>query len=282
MKITCLDKNLNNLLLKSKTKSVFCFKADNNSFDVFVKSGCINRLDEKKSFCKVVGTFNVYNRKTKVFEKCAMLCFQDENSGSFKLVKNNKEKMMKIENYLKFNDDVRCEFENSCYLFTPQIRKTIAKTDRDLLKDIDDLIIAEASYNTLNKPEEIKKLAELGYEKVDKSKDTVLAHNFILYQKDFDKAAKKVMFSLFGHLKNTNQRNLVIKAAAFGENPVSPINYYLRLGFLPLGVTFEDIEKHKIQTSKGVRISPDYRILMYLPSNAVLYDLQEKFRLGEV
>ena len=282
MKIRSLDKNCNNFFLKSKTNSVCSFKSNKTCSDVFVKSNSLFQLDENNSLCKVVGNIKVYNRKTRVFENCIMLHFKGENSGSFKLVKNNKEKIKRIENYLKSNHDISSQFRNSCYLFTPQIRKLILNDNHDLLNDIDDLIISEASYNTLNKPEEIKKLTELGYEKVDKSKDAVLAHNFILYQKDFDKAAKKVMFSLFGYLKNTNQRNLVINAAAFGENPVSPINYYLRLGFLPLGVTFDDIEKHKIQTSKGVRISPDYRILMYLPSNAVLYDLQEKFRLDEV
>ena len=54
------------------------------------------------------------------------------------------------------------------------------------------------------------------------------------------------------------------------------VNLYLRYGFLPLKVSLEDIEKHKIKTSKGTRIDPSYHVIMYLPKDAVLYDILKK------
>ena len=71
-------------------------------------------------------------------------------------------------------------------------------------------------------------------------------------------------------------KNIIIKANAFGKDSASPVNLYLRYGFLPLKVSLEDIEKHKIKTSKGTRIDPSYHVIMYLPKDAVLYDILKK------
>ena len=71
-------------------------------------------------------------------------------------------------------------------------------------------------------------------------------------------------------------------ANAFGKDSASPVNLYLRYGFLPLKVSLEDIEKHKIKTSKSTRIDPSYHVIMYLPKDAVLYDILKKISMGIV
>ena len=70
--------------------------------------------------------------------------------------------------------------------------------------------------------------------------------------------------------------NIIIKANAFGENPASPVNLYLRYGFIPLSANLDEIKQHTIKTQKRNRIDPNYQVVMYLPKDAILHSIIKK------
>lgn len=222
----------------------------------------------------VVLKCGLYNIKSKETEQCLLLCQSDDNCCSYKLIKNKPGSIKKLSGLLQQDKEVYESYKQHFY-FSPELLEKIKKSYPEIYEIINDLYIAEMGYTKLTDKNALAKLDLLGYSKIDKTKDIVCIQNYINHQKEYKNATYFIKVSALKKLFKETP-NIIIKASAFGDNPVSPINLYLRQGFIPLDATLDDINKQKTNTPKGKRINPDYHVIMYLPENAVLHKLIEQ------
>lgn len=224
------------------------------------------------SLGKLIGAPEIINIETKQKEK-TLLFYQNTNSnGTLKILKNKPDKINYFEKFINNNFYIYNEYKNSNFCFSENLKNKIEIINSDINNLINDITIAEIMYTTLKKPFEIERLKELGYKKIIKNMDVICIQNFILNQKQYHDAAKLLSIILLKALIQNKDKNIVIKANAFGSDKKSPINLYLRQGFIPLDSTINQIMQHKIQTNKGMRIDPNYTTVMWLPENAIIYN----------
>lgn len=224
------------------------------------------------SLGKLIGAPEIINIETKQKEK-TLLFYQNTNSnGILKILKNKPDKINYFEKFINNNFYIYNEYKNSNFCFSENLKNKIEIINSDINNLINDITIAEIMYTTLKKPFEIERLKELGYKKIIKNMDVICIQNFILNQKQYHDAAKLLSIILLKALIQNKDKNIVIKANAFGSDKKSPINLYLRQGFIPLDSTINQIMQYKIQTNKGMRIDPNYTTVMWLPENAIIYN----------
>jgi len=245
--------------------------------DKFIKDlSAIKTGDKITGIGLVIDTPKIRNNNTGKTEDCLITYQNDNKNGCFRLIKNDKTKIQKIAGFFKSNKELYKSYENNSFSFSDELLSQIKKISPETAADIEDLSISEIVYTSLCKKQEIQRAQELGYKKIDNNKDIVCIQNFIVYKKEYNNASRYVSVPVLRSLYQNKDKNIIIKANAFGKDSASPVNLYLRYGFLPLKVSLEDIEKHKIKTSKGTRIDPSYHVIMYLPKDAVLYDILKK------
>lgn len=232
--------------------------------------------DEIPYVGKVVAEPLVFNIKTKSYEKCLLLYQNDEKDGSLRLVKNEPEKLRKLSMFYAQNPRIRREISGSSFTISDETMRNISRTSPSMAEIIKETGIAQIVYTTLKKPEELNRLRELGYRKINASGDIICIQNFIVNQKNYKDAFKIVAAPLMRALHENGEKNIVQKAIAFGEDSYSPVNLYLYFGFKPLSIDMQSLENSKIQTRKGMRIDPELPVVMYLPEDAILYKLLER------
>lgn len=232
--------------------------------------------DEIPYVGKVAAEPLVFNIKTKSYEKCLLLYQNDEKDGSLRLVKNEPEKLKKLSMFYARNPRIRQEIAGSSFTISDETMRNISRTSPAAAEIIKETGIAQIVYTTLNKPEELNRLRELGYRKIDAGADIICIQNFIVNQKNYKDAFKIVAAPLMRALHENGEKNIVQKAIAFGEDSYSPVNLYLYFGFKPLSIDMQSLENSKIQTRKGLRIAPELPVVMYLPEDAILYKLLER------
>lgn len=174
------------------------------------------------------------------------------------------------------NPRIRQEIAGSSFTISDETMRNISRTSPAAAEIIKETGIAQIVYTTLNKPEELNRLRELGYRKIDAGADIICIQNFIVNQKNYKDAFKIVAAPLMRALHENGEKNIVQKAIAFGEDSYSPVNLYLYFGFKPLSIDMQSLENSKIQTRKGLRIDPELPVVMYLPEDAILYKLLER------
>lgn len=247
-------------------------------------AGCSNSVEKMEFktgdfipfFGKVVATPEVFNITTKTRDKCLVFYLNSSKDGCFRLVKNEPEKLEKLGAFYKKHLEIAKTIYDSSFSISPQTLADISRIDPSARDLIEDTTIAEVIYTTLNKPEELERLNELGYKKVNPDKEIVCIQNFAVKKKNYKDAFKLVTIPLFKGLQKNNDKNIVQKAIAYGDDPYSPVNLYLYYGFAPLSADINSIEKSRVQTPKGLRIDPNIPVVMYLPKDAVLYKYLEK------
>lgn len=232
--------------------------------------------DEIPYVGKVAAEPLVFNIKTKSYEKCLLLYQNDEKDGSLRLVKNEPEKLKKLSMFYARNPRIRQEIAGSSFTISDETMRNISRTSPAAAEIIKETGIAQIVYTTLNKPEELNRLRELGYRKINAGGDIICIQNFIVNQKNYKDAFKIVAAPLMRALHENGEKNIVQKAIAFGEDSYSPVNLYLYFGFKPLSIDMQSLENSKIQTRKGLRIDPELPVVMYLPEDAILYKLLER------
>lgn len=221
----------------------------------------------------IVAQQKLLNMETHEMVPCAVIYSATPNGGTFHLIKENFSLLKKVQELLKTHPEIldAIKARHGCVL-NPNIEKLI-KENKCLTEILEQLIIAEVSYIKLHSEDELMRVARLGYKKIDNDKDIIFIQNLILNQHEYKNATKTVVTPLLQGLTQKGLNNILIKASAFGKDPKSPIHLYSFFGFKPLNITEEEIEKHTIQTPKGPRLDPNYKIMMYLPQNAILYAL---------
>lgn len=240
-------------------------------------SNCALKTGDEIPFVgKVAAEPLVFNIKTKSYEKCLLLYQNDEKDGSLRLVKNEPEKLKKLSMFYARNPRIRQEIAGSSFTISDETMRNISRTSPAAAEIIKETGIAQIVYTTLNKPEELNRLRELGYRKIDAGADIICIQNFIVNQKNYKDAFKIVAAPLMRALHENGEKNIVQKAIAFGEDSYSPVNLYLYFGFKPLSIDMQSLENSKIQTRKGLRIDPELPVVMYLPEDAILYKLLER------
>lgn len=232
--------------------------------------------DEIPYVGKVAAEPLVFNIKTKSYEKCLLLYQNDEKDGSLRLVKNEPEKLKKLSMFYARNPRIRQEIAGSSFTISDETMRNISRTSPFAAEIIKETGIAQIVYTTMNKPEELNRLRELGYRKIDAAGDIICIQNFIVNRKNYKDAFKIVAAPLMRALHENGEKNIVQKAIAFGEDSYSPVNLYLYFGFKPLSIDMQSLENSKIQTRKGLRIDPELPVVMYLPEDAILYKLLER------
>lgn len=240
-------------------------------------SNCALKTGDEIPFVgKVAAEPLVFNIKTKSYEKCLLLYQNDEKDGSLRLVKNEPEKLKKLSMFYARNPQIRQEIAGSSFTISDETMRNISRTSPAAAEIIKETGIAQIVYTTLNKPEELNRLRELGYRKINAGGDIICIQNFIVNQKNYKDAFKIVAAPLMRALHENGEKNIVQKAIAFGEDSYSPVNLYLYFGFKPLSIDMQSLENSKIQTRKGLRIDPELPVVMYLPEDAILYKLLER------
>lgn len=240
-------------------------------------SNCALKTGDEIPFVgKVAAEPLVFNIKTKSYEKCLLLYQNDEKDGSLRLVKNEPEKLKKLSMFYARNPRIRQEIAGSSFTISDETMRNISRTSPAAAEIIKETGIAQIVYTTLNKPEELNRLRELGYRKINAGGDIICIQNFIVNQKNYKDAFKIVAAPLMRALHENGEKNIVQKAIAFGEDSYSPVNLYLYFGFKPLSIDMQSLENSKIQTRKGLRIDPELPVVMYLPEDAILYKLLER------
>lgn len=240
-------------------------------------SNCALKTGDEIPFVgKVAAEPLVFNIKTKSYEKCLLLYQNDEKDGSLRLVKNEPEKLKKLSMFYARNPRIRQEIAGSSFTISDETMRNISRTSPAAAEIIKETGIAQIVYTTLNKPEELNRLRELGYRKINAGGDIICIQNFIVNQKNYKDAFKIVAAPLMRALHENEEKNIVQKAIAFGEERYSPVNLYLYFGFKPLSIDMQSLENSKIQTRKGLRIDPELPVVMYLPEDAILYKLLER------
>lgn len=240
-------------------------------------SNCALKTGDEIPFVgKVAAEPLVFNIKTKSYEKCLLLYQNDEKDGSLRLVKNEPEKLKKLSMFYARNPRIRQEIAGSSFTISDETMRNISRTSPAAAEIIKETGIAQIVYTTLNKPEELNRLRELGYRKINAAGDIICIQNFIVNQKNYKDAFKIVAAPLMRALHENGEKNIVQKAIAFGEDSYSPVNLYLYFGFKPLSIDMQSLENSKIQTRKGLRIDPELPVVMYLPEDAILYKLLER------
>lgn len=219
----------------------------------------------------IVAQQKLLNIKTQEMVPCAVIYSSTPNGGTFHLIRENFSLLTKVQELLKTNPEIldAIKARHGCVL-NPNVEKII-KQNKTLAEILKQSIIAEISYMRLHTEDDLMRVARLGYKKIDTDKDIIFIQNLIVNQPEYKNATKTVVKPLLKGLTQKGLNNILIKASAFGKNPKSPIHLYAFFGFKPLNITEEEIEKHTIQTSMGPRLDPNYKIMMYLPKNAILY-----------
>lgn len=222
----------------------------------------------------VIRELSVRNCDTHSDEECYLLYKPYENGGTFRLMKKAPEKLKELSEELKAHPDILEEMRKLGYtIFTPVLEAAKEVAPR-LVELFDELTISEITYARLKKEKPFEKLEKFGYKPINPNDRVTAIYKFFLNQKKYAHAAPEVVSALFKALTKDNiKRNVVVRASGYGKDRVSPFNMYSRYGFKPLSATADEIDAHKISTSKGLRLNPDFPVLMYLPEDALLYRL---------
>lgn len=230
----------------------------------------------------VIAQPKLLNIKTNEIIPCNILYSSTQNGGTIHLIKENNDLISKVQELLRINPDILEAIKARCgCIINPVVEKIIEK-DKALTNILKQEIIAEVSYMKLSSEDDLKRVAKLCYKKIDSDQDIIFLQNLVVKQPEYKNAMKTVVAPLLKGLMDKGLNNILIKASAFGENQKSPIHLYELFGFKPLNVTKEEVEKHTIQTTKGHRLDPNYRIMMYLPQDSVLYSMLKKLEPLEI
>ena len=249
-----------------KYSPAFCANHDAAADDFSLKTG------GNLPFVGTVAALpEVFNIKTRAFEKCLLLYLNDDKNGCFRLVKNDPQKLRKISDFYKSHLEIADAVRNASFSLSDEMKNQISRINPQAREAIEDVNIAEIVYTTLNHPAELQKLQELGYKKINPDGDVVCIQNFIVNKKNYKDAYKIVAIPLLKGIQKNGDKNIVQKAIAFGTDSYSPVNLYLYWGFKPLSADLEQIEKSRVKTAKGMRIDPKMPVVMYLPEDALLY-----------
>ena len=276
MKISALNPTIKHIKKHQKCNDIrpihFC-----GNEDIFIKNSTeLQTGDKITGIGLIIDKPKIQNNHTGTAEDC-LITYQNYNkNGCFRLIKNDKTKIKNISEFFKSNKEIFEIYQNNSFSFSDKLINQIEQISPKVANDIKDVFISEIVYTTLCKKQELQRAQELGYKKIDKNKDIICIQNFIVYHKEYNNASRYVSVPLLNFLSKKNDKNIIIKANAFGKESGSPVRLYLRYGFLPLKVSLEDIEKHKIETKKGLRLDPSYQVIMYLPENAILYESLRK------
>lgn len=221
----------------------------------------------------VIAQPKLLNTKTHKITPCNIIHSSTQNGGTIHLIKENNYLLTKVQKLFEKNPEIlKAIIARYGCVINPAIGKIIEQNKR-LAIILKESIIAEVSYIKLSSDDDITRVAKLGYKKIDDDKDIIFLQNLIVNKPEYENAARTVAIPLLIGLKQKKLNNILIKASAFGENPKSPIHLYESLGFKPLSITEGEVEKHTVQTSKGSRLDPNYKVMMYLSKDAVLYSL---------
>lgn len=230
----------------------------------------------------IIAQTKLLNRKTREMVPCDIVCSSNQHGGTMHLIKEDNSSLSQVQQLFKTNPQIlEAIRERYGCVITPTIEKVLEQ-NRRLATILKDMVIAEISYMKLCTEDDLRKVANLGYKKIDSDKDIIFLQNLIVNQKEYANASKTVAFPLLKKLSQKGLKNILIKASAFGENPQSPIHLYELNGFKPLGIKNEEVERHAIQTANGSRLDPNYKIMMYLPPDAILYDTLNKISPLEI
>ena len=276
---SCKVKPLNiNIPIKTK-RNYFQQNTNNNSFSLNNVSFEMSASLIGKHFDNIgiiIAQPKLLNIKTNKIIPCDIIHSSTQNGGTIHLIKENNSLIKKVQELFKASPEILEAIKARCgCVMTPAVEKIIEK-NKKLATILKQSIIAEISYIKLSSEDDLKRVAKLGYEKIDKDKDIIFLQNLIVNKAEYKNAVKTVTIPLFKGLMEKGLKNILIKASAFGDNPKSPIHLYETYGFKPLGTTEEEIKKHTVQTIKGSRLDPNYRIMMYLPQNTELYSILNK------
>lgn len=218
----------------------------------------------------IIAQPKLLNIKTHEMMPCDIIYSSTQNGGTFHLIKENNYLLNEIQKLFKVHPDIleAIRARHGCVI-NPAVEKIIEQ-NRRLAEILKQSIIAEVSYIKLHSEDDLMRVARLGYKKIDNDKDIIFLQNLVVNKTEYENAMRTVTMPLFKGLMQKGLNNILIKASAFGKNPKSPIHLYESFGFKPLGMTEEEVEKHVIQTNKGLRLDPKYKIMMYLPQNTSL------------
>lgn len=272
------DKALNNNKIFSKEiESVIC-----NSGKKLSEATIGNFIDD---LGLVVQKTTVYDKEKQQNISTLILFNKEKGDHSLKLIKIDEEheknvinlkieyekiKLLLADNKEKFKDKI-VNLENKA--------KTIIASEKEMN-------IARVHFNIvppdnlrgflkdMNQPQKIEGLIEHIKSQNPNNNKIALIIDFVNNDaKRFFNAGRKVVLPLLEILKQNNCKDIFMSALAIGEGKHSPLPLYLRAGFKPLSHTMEEIEK---ATSNLQRWDPQIPVFMYLPEDAMVYQILEK------
>lgn len=269
----------NNIKSNGSMKSNCYLKAKNGFDTVQFKGNPIKKTSQVGKYIKNIGLIiketKVFNVETKKSEECYVIYQNLEKDGVFRLIKKDPAKIKTLSFLLKSNSQIMDILKKYSFHTADKVLSEIKTINPKVVDLFNDLTISEIAYTTLTEARGKQRVINAGY-KCESGEDIVAIENFIVKQAKYLEANRFVALPLLKALKQNGDQNILVRALAIGENSSSPVDLYLKSGFIPFKKTLQDIESHRIETPKGNKVDPKYEVTMYLPKNARLYKLIEK------
>lgn len=267
-------------LYKNNTRKQFINKVSNSSSDCITFSGNLPVSLKVGTYIKNVGLIikeqNVLNKETNLLEKCYLMHQGTSENGVIRLVKSDAAKIKKLSSIFTSNPKLMEDFKKHKFYTYDSTLDDLSVYNPEIKGLFDDLRISEIGYTRIKNPKAKQMIFNKGYKSISDSGDLVFIEDLFTKQNQYAIKSRLVGFPLIKALQNNGDKNILTIALALGKNDSSPVNLYLRLGFKPLKDSVQDIDTHKIRTYKGERLDPKYKVSMYLPEDAVLYDIIKK------
>lgn len=278
----CENHTKQNYFVKYNTNPI---RTINNPFSAFNNISNIDRItftgkipnpSQIGKYIKNVGLIisepKVLNSKTNKLENCYLIYQNSDLDGVIRLVKKDPIKIKELSSLLSINPQIMDILERHNFYTIDGVLDKIAPLNQKVVDLFNDLRISEVGYTTITKNRGKQIILDKGY-KCRPNSDIIFVEDLLVKQKEYAKASKLVYLPLLEAFEKNGDKDILTVALAIGENSASPVNLYLRMGFKPLKGTIQEIESHKINTNKGDRIDPKYKVTLYLPEDAPLYEI---------
>jgi len=277
----CSSIQLNNNIQFCKQQKSILILNKRNTIDTISFTGATLKKNFKVGECienigLVIKNVKIINKETAKVEDCYIVYQKTEKDGAIRLIKNAPIKINSLSRLLTKNPSIFEVLKKYGFRTPEKVLNEIKSISTDCYNLFKDLIISEIAYTTLTTAKGKQRAIDAGYKCIE-GLDIVAIEHFITKQKKYNEASRFVALPLLQALRQNNDKNIIIRALAIGEDSQSPVDLYLKSGFIPIKKTIQDIEQHRIETPNGKKVDPKYEVTMYLPQDAHIYDIIEKF-----
>ena len=218
-----------------------------------------------KNIGTVVGHLKLKNNLTLQKDNCIITFNNKHNTGIFKILLEDPLQIQELSKNLEYFPKVKDFLERHNNYTNSIVMNEIFNINNEIYNLYNNLRIAECGYTKITDKKDKDSIIQKGYVPINVDDDFfVIESLFSRQENSYVAASKAIAFFAFQCLFMNNKFNIITVAKALGDSQ-SPVNLYLRNGFVPFKVTKDDIDKHMIKTQKGLRIDPNFAVPMFLP-----------------